>query len=84
MGWVWAIKYVTPRDSNPMRKVDGTDLIKILQSKFSSARHLIIMNRCRNYYHNINEKTTFKKLKANLGEIIETLICLPVYTYNKK
>ena len=33
---------------NPVTKVDGTDLIKILQSKFSSAGHLIIMNRCRN------------------------------------
>ena len=31
-----------------MTKVDGTDLIKILQSKFSSAGHLIIMNMCRN------------------------------------
>ena len=31
-----------------MTKVDGTDLIKILQSKFSSAGHLIVMNRCRN------------------------------------
>ena len=39
---------MSPRDSHPVTKVDGTDLIKIFQSKFSSAGHLIIMNRCRN------------------------------------
>ena len=30
---------------HPVTPVDGTDLIKILQSKFSYAGHLIIMNR---------------------------------------
>ena len=44
MVWVWA-KF---KIRNPVTKVDGTDQIKILQSKFSSAGHLIIMNRCRN------------------------------------
>ena len=31
-----------------MTPVDGTDQIKIIQSKISSAGHLIIMNRCQN------------------------------------
>ena len=49
MAWVWAkFKIRNPMTRNPVTKVDGTDLIKILQSKFSSAGHLIIMNRCRN------------------------------------
>ena len=34
--------------SHPVTPVDDTDLIKIIQSKFSSAGHLIIMNRCQN------------------------------------
>ena len=33
---------------HPVTPVDGKDLIKIFQSKFSSAGHLIIMNRCQN------------------------------------
>ena len=42
MAWVWANFKIR----NPVTKVDGMDLIKILQSKFSSAGHFIIMNRC--------------------------------------
>ena len=49
MAWVWAkLKNMSPRDSHPVTPVDGTDLIKILQSKFGSAGHFIIMNWCRN------------------------------------
>ena len=49
MAWVWAkFKIRNPVTHNPVTKVDGTDLIKISQLKFSSAGHLIIMNRCRN------------------------------------
>ena len=44
MAWVWEKFKIS--NSNSVTKVDGTDLIKILQSKFSSAGHLIIMNRC--------------------------------------
>ena len=44
MAWVWA-KF---KICHPVTPVDGMELIKILQSKFSSAGHLIIMNRCRN------------------------------------
>ena len=48
MAWVWEkLKIRNPgRNSNSVTKVDGMDQIKILQSKFSSAGHLIIMNRC--------------------------------------
>ena len=42
------VKNTLPRDSNPVTKVDGMVLIKILQSKSSSAGHLIIMNMCQN------------------------------------
>ena len=41
-----SLTYVTV---TPVTKVDGRDLIKILQSKFSSAGHLIIMNRPPRY-----------------------------------
>ena len=46
MPWVWAKFKIC--NSNSATKVDGTYLIKILQSKFSSAGHLIMMNWCRN------------------------------------
>ena len=64
MAWVWAKCKIC----HPVTKVDGTNLIKILQSKFSSAGHLIIMNRCRNViYHKINgDKTTFNPFMARL------------------
>ena len=42
------VKNMSLHDSHSVTQVDGTDLIKIIQSKFSSAGHLIIMNTCRN------------------------------------
>ncbi len=38
------VKNMSLHDSHSVTPVDGTDLIKIIQSKFSSAGHLIIMN----------------------------------------
>ena len=61
---VWA-------NSHSMIPVDGTDLIKIIQSKFSSAGHLITINRCQNVILAYNKR---KKLKINVAKIIETLI----------
>ena len=48
MAWVWAKINMSLHESHFVTQVDGTDLIKIIQSKSSSAGHLIIMNRCRN------------------------------------
>ena len=42
------VKNMSLHDSHSMTPVDGTDLIKIIQSKISSAGHLIIMNMCQN------------------------------------
>ena len=42
------VKNMSLHDRHSVTPVDGTDLIKIIQSKFSSAGHLIIFNRCQN------------------------------------
>ena len=42
------LKNMSLHDSHSVTPVDGMDLFKIIQSKFSSAGHLIIMNRCQN------------------------------------
>ena len=42
------VKHMSLHDSHSVTPVDGTNIFKILQSKFSSAGHLFIMNRCRN------------------------------------
>ena len=44
------VKNMSLHDSHSVTPVDGTDLIKIIQSKFSSAGHLIIMNRVSKSY----------------------------------
>ena len=56
---------MSPCDSHPVTLVDGTDLIKILQSKFSTAGHLTISIGVEMlYYHKINgEKRHLKNRK---------------------
>ena len=41
------VKNMSLHESHSVTPVDYTDLIKIIQSKFSSAGHLIILNRCQ-------------------------------------
>ena len=43
------VRNMSRHDSHSMTPVDGTDLINIIQSKISSAGHLIIMNRCQHF-----------------------------------
>ena len=52
MAWVWAKCKIC----HAVTSVDGTDLIKILQSKFSSAGHFIIIGVKMLFYHKINGK----------------------------
>ena len=40
------VKKMSLHDSHSVTPVNCTDLIKIIQSKFSSAGHLIILNIC--------------------------------------
>ena len=42
------VRNMSLHNSHSVTTVDGTDIIKIIQSKFISAGHLIIINRCQN------------------------------------
>ena len=42
------VKNMSLHDSDSVTPVDGTDLIKIIQSTFSSAGDLTIVDRCQN------------------------------------
>ena len=50
------VKNMSLHDSHSVTPVDGTYLIKIIQSNFSSAGHLVIMNRCRNVILSYNKR----------------------------
>ena len=70
-------KNMSLHESHFVTQVDGTDLIKIIQSKSSSAGHLIIYEQVSECYIKIDWKKLYKKtekLKAKVAKIIETLI----------
>ena len=54
-------KNMSLHESHFVTQVDGTDLIKIIQSKSSSAGHLIIYEQVSECYNKIDWKKLYKK-----------------------